>query len=453
MVDSDGKDGAGNLPPVLPFAPMMMNMMPGPMMPPFPMGVPFPAGMMPGAVPVGIKKRGRSRRKNDAFGRRTGDSTSGAKDHEEGRQDGKRGEKRSFISTRGRERIQNDYNQRFVETGERPQNFVRDVGEGKRFGEYPKLDRLSNLKREIITKRATPARHIRADLRTFDFDSLRVLFDVVLINPPWRTFKMREMNQNFGWTLEDLIEHVPVDKIVDAMSFCFIWCDSYTLDDARNALRHWGFRKCEDICWLKTNANWSSLDPYGDTTSKVRDLDSIHPPALLHKTTERCLVGLRGPVRRNEDDYFVHSNLDTDVIISEERDPRERLRMELELQLDEGENMQMQMDTYLTNLNPKPHEIFDIIDRFCLGRRKIELFGSDSSIRNGWVTVGPAVSTTNYNADEFLKWTSGSGCWPQIQDYRGGRLMGTSEEIENLRPKSPAKLSGKDASELRDAIV
>ncbi|ORM39712.1 N6-adenosine-methyltransferase subunit METTL14 [Babesia sp. Xinjiang] len=452
MSDDELNDTNGESPPMMPFNPMVMNMMPGGASAPFPMKVPFSPGAMMRGMRSLSKKRLRARRKSEPFPRRAGESVPPAADAEP-HPEGKRGDKRSFIATRGRERIQNDYNQRFVDTGERPQNFVRDVGEGKRFGEYPKLDRLSNLKREIITKRATPARHIHADLRTFNFESLRVLFDVVLINPPWRTPRMRALNQHFGWTIQDIIEHIPVDKIVDAMSFCFIWCDYHTLDDARNALRQWGFRKCEDICWLKTNSRWSQTDPDGDPVVKSRNLDPISPPALLHKTTERCLVGLRGPIRRNEDDYFVHSNLDTDVIISEECDPRERLRMELELRLEECEDIQKQMDIYLTHLNPKPREIFDIIDRFCLGRRKLELFGSDATIRNGWVTVGPAVSSTNYNADEFLKWTTGSGCWPQVQDYRGGRLMGTSEEIENLRPKSPAKLAVKESSDGREKIV
>ncbi|KAK1934928.1 hypothetical protein X943_003369 [Babesia divergens] len=446
MSETEDNDATEGIPPAMSLGPMMMNMAPGSVIPHFPISMPFPSGIMPPSMMTTSKRRGRSRRRADYFLRRPLSGTNTTDDIDESAHT----DRKSYISTRGRERIQNDYNQRFVDTGERPQNFVRDIGEGKRFGEYPKLDRLLNLKREIITKRAIPARCIRADLRKFQFEDLRVLFDVVLINPPWRTPRMQEIQPNLGWTFNELIEHIPVDKIVDAMSFCFIWCDFYTIDDARNALRHWGFRKCEDICWLKTNAKWSSTIADDNSDVKVRDFDAIYPPSILHKTTERCLVGLRGPIRRNEDDYFVHTNLDTDVIISEEPDPRHRLCMEMDLRLGEGEDMQMQMDAYLIERSPKPEEIYDIIDRFCLGRRKLELFGSDATMRNGWVTMGPGVSKTTYNADEFLKWTTGSSCWPQVQDYRGGRLMGSSEEIENLRPKSPAKLAGKDSAEPRD---
>ena len=40
----------------------------------------------------------------------------------------------------------NDYCQHFVETGERPQNFIRDYDEEKRFLDYPKMNELIKLK-------------------------------------------------------------------------------------------------------------------------------------------------------------------------------------------------------------------------------------------------------------------------------------------------------------------
>jgi mRNA (2'-O-methyladenosine-N6-)-methyltransferase len=32
----------------------------------------------------------------------------------------------------------------------------------------------------------------------------------------------------------------------------------------------------------------------------------------------------------------------------------------------------------------KPEEIYSMIERFCLGRRRIELFGETHNIRDGW---------------------------------------------------------------------
>ena len=62
----------------------------------------------------------------------------------------------------------NDYCLHFVETGERPQNFIRDYEEDKRFLDYPKLNELIKLKNEVLKKRATPAMWLKCDLQKFD---------------------------------------------------------------------------------------------------------------------------------------------------------------------------------------------------------------------------------------------------------------------------------------------
>jgi mRNA (2'-O-methyladenosine-N6-)-methyltransferase len=36
----------------------------------------------------------------------------------------------------------------------------------------------------------------------------------------------------------------------------------------------------------------------------------------------------------------------------------------------------------------KPEELYEIIERFCLGRKKLELFGEIHNIREGWLTIG-----------------------------------------------------------------
>ena len=67
-------------------------------------------------------------------------------------------------------------------------------------------------------------------------------------------------------------------------------------------------------------------------------------------------MGIKGTVRRSTDGDFIHANIDLDVIITEEPEPGS---------LD------------------KPEEIFHIIEHFCLGRRRLHIFGSDSTIRPG----------------------------------------------------------------------
>ena len=59
-------------------------------------------------------------------------------------------------------------------------------------------------------------------------------------------------------------------------------------------------------------------------------------------------------VRRSTDGDFIHANVDIDLIIDEE--PK-------------------------YGVKDKPVEIFHIIEHFCLGKRRLHLFGRDSTIR------------------------------------------------------------------------
>ena len=67
-------------------------------------------------------------------------------------------------------------------------------------------------------------------------------------------------------------------------------------------------------------------------------------------------MGIRGTVKRNQDGDFIHANVDLDVIVTEEPEYGD-----------------------LT----KPAEMFRIIEHFCLGRRRLYLFGGDAQIRPG----------------------------------------------------------------------
>lgn len=59
----------------------------------------------------------------------------------------------------------NDYCQHFVDTGQRPQNFIRDVGLADRFEEYPKLRELIKLKDDLIAQTAVPPMYLKCDLK------------------------------------------------------------------------------------------------------------------------------------------------------------------------------------------------------------------------------------------------------------------------------------------------
>lgn len=78
--------------------------------------------------------------------------------------------------------VSNDYCQYYVDTGERPQNFIRDAGLEERYAEvrpaiepharrgrreparaqYPRFQHLINLKRALVGERATPPMYLKA---------------------------------------------------------------------------------------------------------------------------------------------------------------------------------------------------------------------------------------------------------------------------------------------------
>ncbi|KAE8741679.1 hypothetical protein FOCC_FOCC012800 [Frankliniella occidentalis] len=282
----------------------------------------------------------------------------------------------------------NDYCQHFVDTGQRPQNFIRDVGLADRFEEYPKLRELIKLKDDLIQQTATPPMYLKCNLQTMDLKQLDHKFDVILVEPPLEEYQrtMGVTNMEF-WSWERIMQ-LDIGELAAPRSFLFLWCGSSEgLDMGRFCLRKWGFRRCEDICWIRTNI---------DNPSHSKNLD---PKAVFQRTKEHCLMGIKGTVRRSTDGDFIHANVDIDLIISEE--------------------------TEYGSLE-KPVEIFHIIEHFCLGRRRLHVFGRDSTIRPGWLTIGPELTNSNYNADLYNSY------------FNSGQLTtGCTDRIEALRPKSP----------------
>ncbi|XP_003389688.1 PREDICTED: methyltransferase-like protein 14 homolog [Amphimedon queenslandica] len=286
----------------------------------------------------------------------------------------------------------NDYSQHFVDTGQRPQNFIRDTGMNQRFEEYPKLKELIRLKDKQIKDGAIPPVYYKVDLSSFDLTSLDAKFDVILIDPPLEEYQRRTTGITYPWQPWDFEEimNLKIEDVSAPRSFVFLWCGSCEgLDLGRECLKKWGFRRCEDICWVKTNMN----DP-GNTTH-------LEQKSIFQHTKEHCLMGIKGTVRRNQDGHFIHANIDLDIIISEEPE---------------------------MGNNDKPEEIFHIIEHFCLGRKRLHLFGNDATVRPGWLTLGPNLSSSNYHKESYLA---------NFTDESGGPLLKFDETIETLRPKTP----------------
>lgn len=70
-------------------------------------------------------------------------------------------------------------------------------------------------------------------------------FDVILIDPPF--------SSSFSW---DTLETLPIPSLAADPSFVFLWVGSGAgegLERGRAVLAKWGYRRCEDVVWVKTN--------------------------------------------------------------------------------------------------------------------------------------------------------------------------------------------------------
>lgn len=306
---------------------------------------------------------------------------------------------------------QNDYSQNFVDTGMRPQNFIRELELTSVVEDYPKLRELIQKKDEIVANSASTPMYYKCDLheQVLSPEFFGTKFDVILVDPPWEEYVHRApgvTDHMEYWTFEEIM-NLKIEAIADTPSFVFLWVgDGVGLEQGRQCLKKWGFRRCEDICWVKTNKTTATPGLRHDSHT------------LFQRSKEHCLMGIKGTVRRSTDGHIIHANIDTDVIIAEE-------------------------PPY--GSTAKPEDMYRIIEHFSLGRRRLELFGEDHNIRSGWLTVGKDLSSSNFNSEGYIRnfadkdgkvWQGGGGRNPPPE---AGHLVLTTPDIEALRPKSPMK--------------
>ncbi|GEM10747.1 methyltransferase like 14, transcription regulator [Rhodotorula toruloides] len=231
-----------------------------------------------------------------------------------------------------------------------------------------------------------------ASLRPAHFDCL------LLTPPPSVTF--------------DELASLEISRLAATPGFIWLWVGSgqaglkgsegggVGLEKGRELLTLWGYRRCEDIVWLKTNKK----NPEGDL-----------PTSLFQPTLEHCLMGIRGTVRRSTDSFFVHCNVDTDVIVWEGDDEDPDL---------------------------KPPEIQTLIENFCLGTRRLHLYGSPRSLRRGWLTV-PSASSPPFSSESPVPPVENEGTTDEQKERWGAARQWSREEWEARwkRPVVPGSLA------------
>ena len=173
---------------------------------------------------------------------------------------------------------------------------------------YPALRRLMDMKKALVATHACPPLYAPlAD--SLPSSIIRALspsrFDVILIAPTGT------------W---DETAALPIRELASDPAFVFLWVgrgDQDGLERGRECLAKWGFRRAEDIVWVRRGAVGSGSGDPAATDSKPEG-KRVHAPGtggLFASQKEHCLMGIKGTVRRSIDTRFAHCNVDTDVMI------------------------------------------------------------------------------------------------------------------------------------------
>ena len=112
-------------------------------------------------------------------------------------------------------------------------------------------------------------------------------------------------------------------------------------------MSQWGFRRSEDIVWVHQS---NSLVPLSDENSSTKTSSQMKN-GLFVQSKEHWLLGIKGTIRRSLDSHLIHTNIDTDVIVTSDED--------------------LGLSKIGKNHTVVPGELFKIMERLCLGRRRL----------------------------------------------------------------------------------
>jgi len=112
---------------------------------------------------------------------------------------------------------------------------------------------------------------LKTDLKKLNLSELGK-FDIIMVDPPWQEYKERLGNnvhqlQNEkleSWSFEEIM-NLKIEHIADSPSFMFLWVGSQNLEAGRELFKKWGYKRCEDIVWIKTNKK-GDIGGYLDTS-------------------------------------------------------------------------------------------------------------------------------------------------------------------------------------------
>ncbi|KAK6456481.1 uncharacterized protein RJT20DRAFT_128399 [Scheffersomyces xylosifermentans] len=312
-----------------------------------------------------------------------------------------------------------DYNNHYIHTGQSPVSQIRNIKnpiEG-----YPKLNKLHTLKKAQVVKHSTKPYgvRIRSDriIPTINswIEQYSLKFDVIMI----------------GALIENqfilpLLQSIPIHKLCSKPGFLFIWATTQKISELTVLLNNENFnkkfRRSEELIFLPV-----------DKTSPYYPADK-GDGSLLQKQQWHCWMCITGTVRRSTDNHLIHCNVDTDLQIESPNDTRK---------------------------NAVPDSMYRVAENFSNSNRRLHIVPSKTGydmpirLREGWVIMGPDVILNNFHPAAYIKDLSTSSLL-QYKTYANGLnsvsnaqyLVPQTDEIEDLRPKSPTIAGKKLQSQL-----
>ncbi|XP_019420740.1 PREDICTED: N6-adenosine-methyltransferase MT-A70-like isoform X3 [Lupinus angustifolius] len=178
---------------------------------------------------------------------------------------------------------------------------------------------------------------INCDIRNFRMDILGQ-FGVIMADPPWDI----HMELPYGTMADDEMRTLNVPAL-QTDGLIFLWVTGRAMELGRDCLEHWGYKRVEEIIWVKTN-------------QLQRIIRTGRTGHWLNHSKEHCLVGIKG-------DPEVNRNIDTDVIVAEVRET-----------------------------SRKPDEMYPLLERISPRTRKLELFARMHNTHAGWMSLGNQLS-------------------------------------------------------------
>ncbi|KAE8727326.1 N6-adenosine-methyltransferase MT-A70-like [Hibiscus syriacus] len=153
----------------------------------------------------------------------------------------------------------------------------------------------------------------------------------------------------YGTMADDEMHNLNVPAL-QTDGLIFLWVTGRAMELGRECLEQWGYKRCEEIIWVKTN-------------QLQRIIRTGRTGHWLNHSKEHCLVGIKGNPEINK-------NINTDVLVAEVRETSRK-----------PDEICGSYISYTLHMYP-------MLERISPRTRKLELFARMHNTHAGWISLG-----------------------------------------------------------------